>query len=70
MNSEKFECGGHQLCVVLNVETHFLYAFIFLPETALIFSSKCHTTADIFGSYNLGNYGVSSAIGGSTSLLF
>jgi|UPI00001F8697 hypothetical protein len=65
MNSEKLECGGHQLRVVSNVENHFLYAFIFLPETALLFSSKCHTTADIFGLYNPGNYGVNSAVGGS-----
>lgn len=63
MNSEKCECGGHQLRAVSNIENHFLYAFIFLPATVPLFISECHTTADIFGSYNPGNYGLSFSWG-------
>lgn len=63
MNSERFECGGHQLHADSNVGNHFLYAFMFLPNTALLFSSKCHTTADTVPSYNPGNHGVSAAVG-------
>lgn len=59
MNSEKCECGGHQRRAISDVENHFLYAFIFLLATVLLFLSEYLTATDIPGSYNPGNYDVS-----------